>query len=271
MASASATKQEFATKIHAANGKMLATMTESLKVKSVGAKASGSTGFAKVYMEADSTTCTEAQTSTYYTEYGHCLMNYDSTYTMYDWAANDDGSYNQTTMEYSDATCDTMTGSYISQYPGTCATAVGADGTYFYVMGLQSSYKSGKAWGTHTYNTETACSSGKDSDVMTATEMYFKTCYETGGYSISVTSCGKYSLYATSDCSGDAMNDDSYSDDSYFYGDDDSNECVVDSNDDDAAEPEEYEADFCTSAASMVSPSAFAMFAASAMAAFAML
>lgn len=281
MASATATPDfsKASAQVHAANQKMFAANT-ALKVQVKNSVlATSDTGYAKVFVaDSSETACTAdtIQQSTYYGQYGVCLTNYDDTTTKYMFAQNTDLSYNMTTMMYSDNACATTLSTSVTEMAGTCATATGAGAMY--IMDLQSSYSTASnSYGEQSFNSEALCDAAASSTVTDATENKFGVCLnivlDGTTYGYKQTGCSKIVAYAATDCSGAALSTDddgAYADDDDDDDDDFYNYACQGNDDDASAMVDTWTADYCKdSAASMVSPSAFAMLAATAMAAFA--
>jgi hypothetical protein len=242
------------------------------------ATTSTTSGVAKYYVEegaSSSSLCSGDATSYFYDGYGMCLTNYDGTTMMSMYMEENDGSYNITETYFSDAECATPVTSTSTMFPGSCSSALEiSSGTYAYVMSLGKFKEDSKTFGTKSFNSDTDCADDDDSKVISASAAIMGVCYpiEISGvtYYFTVQSCGKITPYSDADCKTKINLDDGYGDDDDDDDDDAySLECVEKSGT--GATPEEWESDYCKSAASSVSVASVAMVAGSALAAFAMM
>jgi hypothetical protein len=240
------------------------------------ATTSTTSGVAKYYVEEDASSCTGDATSYYYDGYGMCLTNYDGTTMMSSYMEVNDGSYNLTETYYSDAACATPVTSTSSLFPGSCDTAIAiSSDTYTYVMSLGKFKEDSKTFGTKSFNSAADCADDDDSTVISANANIMGVCYPMYYFGVTyyytVKSCAKVTIYTDSDCQNKLSNDDDYGDDDDDDDDDDaySLDCVEMSGS--GATPEEWDSDYCKSAASSVSVASVAMVAGSALAAFAMM
>jgi len=216
------------------------------------------------------TECTGAQTGSYFMQLGSCLTTvYDNMYMMSDLSGPVDGYYNSTTVMFMDDACATPM--YVSQQlmPAMCDNAYVDDDTVMYVMGVSSKY-SAAGFGTQSWNSEADCTTASSSMVVESSQMFFKQCYMYfPGIWFSVDSGCAPMVYTDADCTTAlAMDDDDTYSDDYYAGDDFLGDACMMADDDGGLVL--YSSNYCMkSAASMVSPSAFAVVAATAAAIFA--